>query len=109
MIDDSAQVIDLIGKIKAQPPIPTNPTSATVRQLRAQGLKIASGRALFIQQVFYAGDEGGIMCDVTQTKDAKTAIVISLTHLRVTPGHPLSKDIRAYQQQRIRRLAQSDR
>jgi len=109
MIDDPAQVIDLIGKIEAQLPIPASPTSATVRQLRAQGVKIGAGRVLFIQQVFYGGDEGGIMCDVTQMKGAKTAIVISLTHLRVTPGHPLAKDIRAYQQQRIRRLARSDR
>ena len=109
MIDDSAQVIDLMGKIEAQLPIPATPTSATIKQLRAQGLKLGVGRVLFIQRVFYAGDQGGIMCDVTPTKDAKTVIVISLTHLRATPSHPLSRDIRAYQQQRIRRLAQSDR
>jgi hypothetical protein len=109
MIDDFAQVTDLIGKIEAQLPIPASPTSATVKQLRAQGLKIGAGRVLFIQRVFYGGDEGGIMCDVTPTKDAKSVLVISLTHLRVTPSHPLSRDIRAYQQQRIRRIAQSNR
>src|SRR5215207_5826491 len=97
MIDDPATVIDLIGKIEAHLPIPASPTSATIKQLRAQGLKIDAGRVLFIQRVFYADDEGGIMCDVTSTKDAKTAIVISLTHLRVTPSHPLSQDICAYQ------------
>jgi hypothetical protein len=109
MIDDSAQVTDLIGKIEAQLPIPASPTSATIKQLRAQGLKIGAGRVLFIQRVIYGGDEGGIMCDVTPTKDAKSVLVISLTHLRVTPNHPLSRDIRAYQQQRIRRIAQSNR
>ncbi|MFL5803977.1 MAG: hypothetical protein ACJ8CR_19810 [Roseiflexaceae bacterium] len=106
MIDDSAQVIDLMGKLEAQLPIPATPTGATVRQLREQGLKLSADRVLFIKRVFYFGDEGGIMCDVTQTKDAKNAIVISLTHLRVALRHPLSKDIGAYQQQRIRRLAQ---
>jgi hypothetical protein len=109
MIDDFAQVTDLIGKIEAQLPIPASPTSATVKQLRAQGLKIGAGRVLFIQRVFYAGDEGGIMCDVTPTKDAKSVLVISLTHLRVTPNHPLSRDIRAYQRERVRRIAQSNR
>jgi len=109
MIDDSAQVTDLMGKIEAQLPIPATPTSATVKQLRAQGLKIGAGRVLFIQRVFYGGDEGGIMCDVTPTKDAKSVLVISLTHLRIAPNHPLSRDIRAYQQQRIRRIAQSNR
>jgi hypothetical protein len=63
---------------------------------------------LFIQRVFYSGDEGGILCDVTPTKDAKSALVISITHLRVAPNHPLARDIRAYQQQRIRRIAQSN-
>jgi hypothetical protein len=109
MIDDAAQVSDLIGKLEAQLPIPATPTGATVRQLREQGLKISAERVLFIKRVFYFGDEGGIMCDVTQTKDAKNAIVISLTHLRVAPHHPLAKDIRAYQQQRTRRIAQSNR
>ena len=108
MIDDSAQVIDLIGKIEAQLPIPASPTSATVKQLRAQGLKIGAGRVLFIQRVFYGGDEGGIMCDVTPTKDAKSVLVISLTHLRIAPNHPLSRDVRAYQRERVRRIAQSD-
>jgi hypothetical protein len=37
------------------------------------------------------------MCDVMPTKAAKAALVISLTHLRVTPSHPFSKDIHAYQ------------
>jgi hypothetical protein len=108
IIDNPAQVIDLMGKIEAQLPIPANPTSATIRQLRAQGLKIGAGRALFIQRVFYSGDEGGILCDVTPTKDAKSALVISITHLRVAPNHPLARDIRAYQQQRLRRIAQSN-
>jgi hypothetical protein len=107
MIDDPAIVMRLMLEMEEHLPIPATPTSATVRQLRAQGVKIGAGRVLFIQQVFYAGDEGGIMCDVTQTKNAKTAIVVSLTHLRVAPGHPLAKEIRAYQQQRIRRLARS--
>jgi hypothetical protein len=31
MIDNPAQVIDLMDKIEAQLPIPANPTSATIR------------------------------------------------------------------------------
>ncbi len=108
MIDDSAQVIDLMAKIEAQLPLPATPTSATVRELRSRGLKLSTSRILFIQRVFYGGDEGGILCDVTSTKDAKSALVISLTHLRVALNHPLSRDIRAYQHQRVIRIAQSN-
>jgi hypothetical protein len=109
MIDDPAIVAKLMLQMEEHLPLPATPTSATVRQLRAQGLKISAERVLFIQRVFYAGDEGGIMCDVTPAKDAKAAMVISLTHLRVTSSHPLAKDIHAYQQQRIRRIARSGR
>jgi hypothetical protein len=108
MIDDFAQVTDLMGKIEAQLPIPATPTSALVQQLRSRGLKISTQRVMFISRVFYMGDEGGIMCDVTPTKDAREAYVVSLTHLRIAPNHPLSRDIRAYQRQRIERIARSN-
>lgn len=107
MIDDSAQVIDLMGKMEAHLPIPASPTSGLVQQLRSKGLKITPQRVLFIARVFYLGDEGGIMCDVTPTKDAREAYVVSLTHLRIAPNHPLSQDIRAYQRERVRRIARS--
>jgi len=55
------------------------------------------------------GDEGGIMCDVTPTKAAREAFVVSLTHLRIAPNHPLAHDIRAYQRERVRRIEQSNR
>lgn len=57
--------------------------------------------------MFYAGDEGGIMCDVTLSEDAEEAIIVSITHLRVPTRHPLAKEIREYQQERTRRLALS--
>jgi hypothetical protein len=109
MIDNPANVAKLMLQMEEHLPIPATPTSATVRQLRAQGLKISAERVLFIQQVFYLGDDGGIMCDITPAKAAKTPTIISLTHLRVAPSHPLSKEIHAYQQQRIRRIARSSR
>ncbi len=108
MIDDPAQVIDLMSKLEAQLPIPATPTSDLVRTLRPQGLKIASDRVLFIKRVFYMGDEGGISCDVTPTQSSKEAFVVSLTHLRLAPTHPLAKDIRAYQQARVRRIARTN-
>ena len=108
MIDDPARVIDLMGKMEAQLPIPASPSGALVRMLREKGSKISSGRVLFIKSVFYMGDEGGIMCDVTPTRDSKEAYVVSLTHLRIAPGHPLSRDIRAYQQERVRRIGRQN-
>jgi len=107
MIDNYNKVIELMHKMEAQLPIPARPTGALVRMMREQGIKIPRGQKLQIKHVFYAGDEGGIMCDVTLSEDAKEAIIVSITHLRVSPRHPLAKEIRAYQRERTKKIVQS--
>jgi hypothetical protein len=107
MIDDPGTVHSLMERMEAHLPIPAFPTSELARLLRQRGMKIGSDRVLFIKRVFYHGDEGGIVCDVTPTRDAEAAYVVSLTHLRIPPGHPLSQEIRAYQRERVRRIAES--
>ena len=106
MIDDYGKAKELMRKMEAQLPIPARSTGALVRTLRERGVKIPGDQELQIKRVFYAGDEGGICCDVT-LEGAKEAVVVSLTHLRVPSRHPLAKEIREYQQERARRLAQS--
>jgi hypothetical protein len=81
MIDNPETVARLMEQMQAQLPIPALPSKGLVHMLRDKGLKIDRERVLFINQVFYLGDEGGIMCDVTPTRDAKEAIVASLTSL----------------------------
>jgi hypothetical protein len=107
MIDDYAQALELVRKMEAHLPIPARPTGAYVRAMREQGIKVARDQELQIQDVFYFGDEGGISCNVTPSKDAKEVVIVSLTHLRVRRQHPLAQEIRAYQRERTRRLAQS--
>ena len=107
MIDDYAKAKELMRKMEAQLPIPARSTGAFVRALRERGVKLPRDQELQIQRVFYAGDEGGIMCDVTLSEEAKEAIIVSITHLRVSARHPLAQEIREYQQERTRRLAQS--
>jgi hypothetical protein len=58
-----------------------------------------------IIDVFYSGDEGGIVCALKGAGDEKTAVLISLTHLRLPTDHPLAKDVRAYQITRTQKLA----
>ena len=107
MIDDYAQAMELARKMEAHLPIPARPTGAYIRAMRERGVKLARDQDLQIKQVLYLGDEGGIACDVTPSRDAKEAVVVSLTHLRVHRQHPLAQEIRAYQRERTRRLAQS--
>jgi hypothetical protein len=107
VIDDHEQVMELVHEMEVQLPIPAQPTSNMIRGLRSQGHKIARDQELVIQNVFYAGDEAGIVCALQPLEGVKTALVISVTYLRINVRHPLAKRIRAYQQERKRRLAQA--
>jgi len=105
MIDNYAQATALVQRMMASVPIPARPTRQVVDLLRSKGVSLGADPKLEIKKVFYGGDEGGIMCDVTPGAMSKEAVVCSLTHLRVHPKHPLASEIRAYQETRTRCLA----
>jgi hypothetical protein len=107
MIDDYEKAMELVREMEAQLPIQARPTATMVRALRDQGQRISRDRKLSIQSVFYAGDEAGIVCALEPLEGIKVAMVISVTHLQIDLRHPLAKKIRAYQQERKRRLAQA--
>jgi hypothetical protein len=108
MIDNPATVAGLIEQLHDLLPLPAFPTKELVRTLRRGGVKASVDRALTIKRVFYAGDEGGIVCDVTPSQGAKEVFIVSLTHLRIAPPHPLAAPILAYQRERVRRLAAAE-
>ena len=71
-------------------------------------VRIARNRELPIKAVFYMGDEGGISCDVTPP-GMNDPLICSITQIRISRKHPLAEAIRAYQQERKKRLAQAGR
>jgi hypothetical protein len=105
MIDNPGTVARLLEQMENLLPIPAFPTKDVVRTLRRRGAQASTDRALSVKRVFYAGDEAGIVCDVTPTRAAKEVLIVSLTHLRIAPKHPLFPAIVAYQRERVRRLA----
>jgi hypothetical protein len=106
MIDNYARAMELMRQIQAQLPIPAYPTDALVQTMKGRGVTLDPKQGLSIKSVLYLGDEGGIMCDITPPEQ-RDPILCSLTHIRVAANHPLSEAIQAYQQQRIKRLAES--
>ena len=108
MIDNPGTVARLLEQLENQLPVPAFPTKELVRTLRRGGVKASVDRALSVKRVFYAGDEGGIICDVTPSRAAKEVFIVSLTHLRLAPHHPLFPAVVAYQRERVRRLAIAD-
>jgi hypothetical protein len=105
MIDDYAKTQALVERMKVGLPIPIRATADLARASKQFPTKIVVGQELAIKSVFYMGDEGGIMCDVTPPGMATTPVICSLTHLEVLPGHLLTDDLRAYQAARTRKLA----
>lgn len=108
MIDDYDATMDLIRKMELILPIPARPTGALVKLMKTKGVKLARDQEMPIKQVFYMGDEGGISCDVTPV-GMTDPLICSITQIRVKPKHPLAKEIRAYQKERTRSLAQVGR
>ncbi len=106
MIDDYKRAMALVKKMKAQIPIPVRPSPALLRVARKQKLNFSRDQEIQIKNVFYGGDEGGILCDVTPPGGERYPVIASLTHLEVNPHHPLAEEIRAYQSERTRKLAQ---
>jgi hypothetical protein len=105
VIDNPVTVARLLEQMHDHLPIPAFPTKEIVRTLRRGGVKAGVDRPLAVKHVFYAGDEAGIACDVTPARGANTVVLVSLTHLRIAPHHPLFAPIVAYQRERVRRLA----
>ena len=106
MIDDYQETMELLAKMRSSLPIPAYPSKELAALLREQKLKIKTSQRLEIVNMHYLGDEGGIACALELPSRAKEVYVVSLTHLRIMPPHPLAKDIRRYQLHRIRNLAQ---
>ena len=108
MIDNPGTVTSLMEQLHGHLPMPAFPTKELVRTLRRGGVQASVDRALSIKRVFYAGDEGGIVCDVTPNQGAKEVFVVSLTHLRIAPKHPLFRPMVAYQRERVQRITAAE-
>ncbi len=97
--------MELIEGMKKYLPITVFPTKDLYKQLRKRGIKIDLYKELQISTVFDSEEAGGIVCSIMQIKGE--VIVVSLTHLRIKPDHPLSDKIIKYQRDRIKRLSES--
>jgi hypothetical protein len=104
MIDNYNEAMALLKKMKAHLPITASAGTVLVQTLRRGGTKITPRQELEIKDVLYLGDEGGIACAIYLPGEQKTATIASLTHLRISPDHPLGPEIVSYQLTRNRKL-----
>jgi hypothetical protein len=107
-IDDPVQVRSLMEKMEASLPIPIRATPETLKNAESRGVCYKPDQNFFIEEIFYAGDEGGILCSLETEPGKKANLVCSLTHLRIGDDHPLALEIRVYQHKRSMRIALQD-
>lgn len=108
MIDDIIKTQALLDEMNAHLPLPVYAGRPLIRLLKAQGVALTQTTPLQIDHVFYAEDEGGIMCGLSGLHEKGVAFVCSLTHLRLPPEHPLTKTMQAYQRRRKNALKQQE-
>ncbi|CAK0780240.1 conserved hypothetical protein [Gammaproteobacteria bacterium] len=106
MIDNYQETMNLVNAMKNCLPIPAYPTKEIVNFLKQKNVKIKIDQRVEIIDVRYFGDEGGITCVLKFPYEMEEVLVVSLTHLRFMPNHPIAKNIRTYQIQRVRNLSQ---
>ena len=95
----------LIKKMETFLPITAYPKNTLVELLKKQGLKISSATPLKIEKIFPSGDTGGIVCSIRPEEKSDEVLALSLTHLNIIEGHPLSEMIREYQDIRTENIS----
>ncbi len=107
MIDNPDKTAALVAGLKASLPLSARPTAEVLKTLRQQSPARDFPRNCSITDIYYAGDEGGILCALDFGLDGgKEAIIVSITHLRFDRNAPLSHETAQYQRRRVKKLRQ---
>jgi hypothetical protein len=106
-IDKPVETRQLFLDMEASLPIPIRFNEQGLKGLKAHGVDIdTKDDGYQIEELLYSGDMGGILCSAATTaRGKKTQAVISITHLKVDPAHPLAGRIKEYQKKRTLALA----
>ncbi len=108
-IDDYAAARALTKKLSTHLPITAYAGKKMVKMLQEQGKKVDLKNPYIIALVSYSGDAGGIMCALEMKPEDGERYIISITHLKIDPDHPLAPEIKAYQNHRITMLKIQDK
>ncbi len=107
MIDDPEKTDRLLVELKASLPVVTRLSQNLIRNLSKQSPDSMIPASCSIVSIFYAGEEGGIVCglDIGGSK-TRSPHFVSITHLGFDRHTPLFRQIAAYQRHRIKKLKQ---
>ena len=94
MLDNPKKTEPLMAALKAAVPFDVELMPALIKRLQAENIVTLNEIRQTVSDVF-AGDEGGIVCHIVPP-DRREALVVSLTHLRVSRSMPLASAVVDY-------------
>ena len=103
MIDNPEKTMALLSALKAAVPFDADMTHELAETLAVKHGSVSCILYHAVTDVFYAGDEGGIMCRIAAT-DGASNFVVSLTHLRLPRLLPFAPAALAYQRHRVKKI-----
>ena len=110
MIDDPDKTDRLVDALEASLPVETRLSASLIQTLSKRSPDVAIPARCNVVSVFYAGEEGGIVCALDiGGPDSKSAHLVSITHLIFERKLPLFSQIDKYQRHRIKKLKQQAR
>ena len=103
MLDHPEKTARLLAALKTAVPFEVELVPSLVNYLRAQHVAIADQNQHVVSDLSYAGDEGGIVCHIAPPENEE-ALVISLTHVRVSRTLSFATAVLDYQKHRVKKL-----
>jgi len=103
VLDKPEKTYKLIETLEAAVPFEVTLTPELIEYLARQQKPLSVRSIETVSQVSYLGDDGGIMCHI-RPQGSESAVVISLTHLRVRRTLPFAAVVLDYQKHRVKKL-----
>ena len=105
MIDNQDQVKRLLRRLTDVLPLAALATPALMADLRERSSAAKITAHCQVTNIFYAGDEGGVICHVIFDLEEKEQVfLVSITHLAFDRRLPIVREIASYQKHRIKRI-----
>lgn len=105
MIDSPLQMLRLLGRLNRSVPLSAWTTPELAEAWRENGLELDMPAECTVTEVYYGGEEGGIICKLDfGPAAAEQEFYASITYLRFSSRLPLALEIATYQKHRLKRL-----
>jgi|HubBroStandDraft_4_1064222.scaffolds.fasta_scaffold199298_3 hypothetical protein len=102
MLDNPEKTRELVNTLQAALPFEVALPNL-IDHLARQQKSVIVKPVETVSGVSYLGDMGGISCHI-QPADSDSAVIVSLTHVRVPRDVPFAKAVLDYQKHRVKKL-----